>query len=519
MILQHSLSLDELLQLIGHPVTVKGDASVTVTGLNELHSVQKGDLSFADNSRYYGRALKNEATVILINSEETECPEGKTLLVTDDPLRDYLAVVEHFVHFTPQNTAIHPSAVIGEGTVIQPLVFIGESDDVLTLLKTVCSYWFYAYKASILTPAQKGYILTGASLAVTAAESLLHMAVLLLLRSSPALSYYLYCAASLVVAVVNNLVVKRIVDREYPYLKEKSIAPLPKEERTDILKNTVGMATNRVCQVLNDGIDSTIISALAGIVYTGVYSNYLVLRGMVNKALYMFFSSLHAGVGNFCATETPERKEEFLKTLHFTYFWLYGFCSISLWVLLRPFIAGVWLHDTRWLLSDTAEFLAVFNFLIEGLAGAVVKYRDVNGLYWQTRHRYVFSSVLNMALSIVLVGPMRMGVTGALLGTTVSLLVMLSFDPVLVYREVFGKRAGEFYLLYLRDLLLVLATLGLVKAAVLPFGEYTIGNFMIKGVFCAVIPNLLWYLLFRRSPQFVYLRDKVLGVLSGMRRG
>ena len=127
MILQHSLSLDELLQLIGHPVTVKGDASVTVTGLNELHSVQKGDLSFADNSRYYGRALKSEATVILINSEETECPEGKTLLVTDDPLRDYLAVVEHFVHFTPQNTAIHPSAVIGEGTVIQPLVFIGEN--------------------------------------------------------------------------------------------------------------------------------------------------------------------------------------------------------------------------------------------------------------------------------------------------------------------------------------------------------------------------------------------------------
>ncbi len=389
---------------------------------------------------------------------------------------------------------------------------------VLTLLKTVCSYWFYAYKASILTPAQKGYILTGASLAVSGAESLLHMAVLLLLRGEPALSYYLYCAVSLAVAVANNLVVRRIVDREYPYLREKNIAPLPKDERTDILKNTVGMATNRVCQVLNDGIDSTIISALAGIVYTGVYSNYLVLRGMVNKALYMFFSSLHAGVGNFCATETAERKEEFLKTLHFTYFWLYGFCSISLWVLLRPFIAGVWLHDTRWLLSDTAEFLAVFNFLIEGLAGAVVKYRDVNGLYWQTRHRYVFSSVLNMALSIVLVGPMRMGVTGALLGTTVSLLVMLSFDPVLVYREVFGKRAGEFYRLYLRDLLLVLATLGLVKAAVLPFGEYTIGNFLIKGVFCAVIPNLLWYLLFRKSPQFVYLRDKVLGVLSGMRR-
>ncbi len=127
MILHQSLSIDELIQLIGHPVTVKGDTSVRVTGVNELHSVRKGDLSFVDSERYYVRMLASEASVILINSAETECPEDKTLLVTDDPLRDYLAVVNHFVHFTPQESSIHPSAVIGEGTVIQPLVFIGEN--------------------------------------------------------------------------------------------------------------------------------------------------------------------------------------------------------------------------------------------------------------------------------------------------------------------------------------------------------------------------------------------------------
>jgi len=127
MILSHPLGLDALLQLIGHPVIVKGDTSATVTGVNELHSVRKGDLSFVDSERYYARMLASEASVILIDSSDTECPEGKTLLVTDDPLRDYLAVVEHFTHFTPQKTPIHPSAVIGEGTVIQPLVFIGEN--------------------------------------------------------------------------------------------------------------------------------------------------------------------------------------------------------------------------------------------------------------------------------------------------------------------------------------------------------------------------------------------------------
>ncbi|MBQ1780381.1 MAG: UDP-3-O-(3-hydroxymyristoyl)glucosamine N-acyltransferase [Bacteroidales bacterium] len=127
MTFQQSLTIDELIQLIGHPVTVKGDSSLKVTGINELHSIQKGNLTFVDHGKYYLRILQSEASAILINSDEVECPEGKVLLISDDPLRDYIAIVKHFTHFTPQNTPIHPSAVIGEGTIIQPLVFIGEN--------------------------------------------------------------------------------------------------------------------------------------------------------------------------------------------------------------------------------------------------------------------------------------------------------------------------------------------------------------------------------------------------------
>ena len=50
-----------------------------------------------------------------------------------------------------------------------------------------------------------------------------------------------------------------------------------------------------------------------------------------------------------------------------------------------------------------------------------IVYRDANGLYWQTKFRYIFSSVFNAVISVVFVGPLHMGVTGALLGTTASL--------------------------------------------------------------------------------------------------
>ena len=379
---------------------------------------------------------------------------------------------------------------------------------VLCLLETTCSYWFYAHKGAILNAAQKTYLVTGINLWVAGVKAALQIGALYFLRADPPVSYYAYCVAGIVTNILHNLAVKRRVDREYPFLREKDVRPLPREERSAIMKNVVGMATNRVCQVLNDGIDSTVISALIGVVVTGVYSNYLMLKNMVNKCLYMVFSSLHSSVGNLCAVESTERKEEFFHVLHFVYFWLYGWCAICLWILCEPFIAGVWLHDESWLMSGGIVSLMVFNFLIEGLAGAVIKYRDVNGLYWQTRYRYLFSSVLNAVLSIVLVGPMKMGVTGALLGTTVSLIVMLSFDPVLVYREVFHKKAGAFYLLYFRDLLLVAATAALVRAAVQPFAAYTVGNFLIKLLLCMLIPNGLWLLLFRKTAQFRYLWDK-----------
>ena len=113
--------------MIGNPVTVLGSYSGMVTGINELHSVEPGDISFVDCDKYYKRMLESKASVILVNKNDLVCPEDKVLLVSSDPLRDYLAIEKHFIHFTPQQTAIHPSVEIGEGTVIQPLVFIGEN--------------------------------------------------------------------------------------------------------------------------------------------------------------------------------------------------------------------------------------------------------------------------------------------------------------------------------------------------------------------------------------------------------
>jgi len=120
------LSVSQIVEIMNMEVTVKGNLNNLISGINEIFSVESGDISFVDHPKYYDKVLNSSAIAVIIN-KEVEVPEGKTLFICKDPLRCFLNIVQHFVKFTPQQTAIHPSAKIGEGTVIQPNVFIGEN--------------------------------------------------------------------------------------------------------------------------------------------------------------------------------------------------------------------------------------------------------------------------------------------------------------------------------------------------------------------------------------------------------
>ena len=101
-----------------------GDASFEVLGMNEIHVVTAGDIVFVDHPKYYDKALESDATIILIN-KKVSCPEGKALLISDDPFRDFNKLTKHFKPFESAGATIADTAVIGEGTVIQPGAFIG----------------------------------------------------------------------------------------------------------------------------------------------------------------------------------------------------------------------------------------------------------------------------------------------------------------------------------------------------------------------------------------------------------
>lgn len=145
-------TVDEIARFL--TAEVIGDGTRIVTGINEIHRVQPGDLVFVDHPKYYDKVLRSEASVILID-KAVECPEGKTLIVSAAPFDDYNRLTRKFAPYRPQmtmtgenctisdsahlspncfighdviigeNVTIHPGAYIGDGTLIEENVIVG----------------------------------------------------------------------------------------------------------------------------------------------------------------------------------------------------------------------------------------------------------------------------------------------------------------------------------------------------------------------------------------------------------
>ncbi len=106
---------------------VLGNEQLQATGINEIHRVEAGDICFVDHPKYYNKCLQSAATTIIINTANVIIPNGKALLVVDDPFEAYLTIVRHFKPFVAQQNAISESATIGQGTIVMPNVFIGHN--------------------------------------------------------------------------------------------------------------------------------------------------------------------------------------------------------------------------------------------------------------------------------------------------------------------------------------------------------------------------------------------------------
>ncbi len=114
---------------------LSGNTEGLATGINEIHKVEKGDLVFVDHPKYYDKCINSDASFIIIN-KETAVPEGKALLIVDQPFEAYLKIVNISALLSRATKMISDSAIVGEGTYIYPEVLL------VTMLRLAGTAWY-----------------------------------------------------------------------------------------------------------------------------------------------------------------------------------------------------------------------------------------------------------------------------------------------------------------------------------------------------------------------------------------
>ncbi|HRO08816.1 MAG TPA: UDP-3-O-(3-hydroxymyristoyl)glucosamine N-acyltransferase [Saprospiraceae bacterium] len=138
---KHPVPVTELAST--YSLQLRGKDTNLAIGINEIHKVRHGDITFVDVEKYYLKSLNSDATIILINKDIT-CPPGKTLLITDDPFAVYNQIVweNRPLHYLNSNRGenlqigedsqidfgayIGHDVTIGKGCYIQSGAYIGD---------------------------------------------------------------------------------------------------------------------------------------------------------------------------------------------------------------------------------------------------------------------------------------------------------------------------------------------------------------------------------------------------------
>lgn len=387
-----------------------------------------------------------------------------------------------------------------EGLTLYYLLFLGNS---------VVSYWFFAYRNSVLQADQKAYLVTGLQGMFNLIKSAGQILILLLLRS-----YTAFLLVQIGCTIAQNTATAVVTRRRYPDIFRKT-EPLPQADRKRIFADVRALMIQRVSFVALNGTDSLITSAFVGIRWVGLVSNYQLVIDAVTGILSQLTSAISASLGNFFAQEDPEAGYRLYLRVDFMGFWLDSFCFIALLTLLNPFVT-LWLGGA-FAMAEGVVFWLAMRFYVACLMNTLSTVRSSMGLFVQYQYRPLVAAAMNILLSIWLSKPF--GVSGILMATVITrLCVDLWYSPLVIHRDGFQRSIKSFYRMWLGRFSLVAglaAVMGVLSRLVLA-GGVTFWNFAVLTVLTFLVPNGVLLVLYRKNEHTAYYRGLVMKIL---RRG
>ena len=370
------------------------------------------------------------------------------------------------------------------------------------LFNTVSTY-FVSYKYSLVNAEQKNYIQTNILTITKLATTILQLIVLVVTSN-----FLLYLLTAAAVELLQKIWANNYLNKRYPYLLDKDVIPLGKEETKDIWDKTKALLCLKIGDIARLQTDSIIISSFIQVAIVGIVDNYNMVINSVQNFVLVIFNSAISSFGNLIATESKQKQYELFKIYRFVANWIYGLSAIGFYVLLTPLVVNLWLGE-KWLLGAKIVALIVLDYYFKGDRVVMMNFRTAAGVFEQDKFLPLIQGGVNLIVSIVLV--QKIGLIGVYVGTVVSGLIANVSRPPIVYRVCFERKSKEYFI----DTAKYLLVMAVILVIVLPLSgmllkEVTLVTFILTGVMIVVVYNVIFLLAFCKTGEFRYMHDMVM---------
>ena len=373
------------------------------------------------------------------------------------------------------------------------------------LASAFCSY-LMIYKRTLMDAHQLAYIGTLYNTISWVIQDAIQILVLVFTRN-----FLLYLSVNVVATIITNILISRKADRLYPFLKEKNVLPLSKEETLEIRKNVGAMFLHKFSNVVVNNTDNLLISAFVGIVSVGKYSNYSLVTLSLRNIVRNFFQGIMASVGNLGVSKDKERLGHIFHATLFINQWVSCFATIMLFEIFDLFVAIFF--GEQYVFEPAVTALICVNFYLGSMREGVLVFRDSLGVFWYDRYKAVAEALINLVVSIILA--QFYGTAGVFLGTVISTLTTSAWvEPYMLYKHRLHMSWREFWkrmLCYVPVTVVILAVTHWVCSLYQSSRIATLGY---RALICLVVPNVLLLLVYGRCNEMRFLWAKGLHLLE-----
>ncbi len=381
------------------------------------------------------------------------------------------------------------------------------------LFNSASSYWFLAYRTSVVSANQENYILLLINYLAHIVSCVVKILVLLFVED-----FIVYTGMSILISIVFSVVSGIVAKKRYPQFFVKEKESLDRKEISDMLKDCGALFVYKANSVIINACDNLVLGAIIGLQVVGLYSNYLLFHTTCTSFFNMLVASYKASLGNLYATENEETKIKFFYITLFTIVVVMGTFGVGIAVCADE-VVQTWVGND-YVIPQPLSILIGIEMYFGGLLDGLGQVRHVSGIFRQMWFRPFISMSVNVVVSVALA--QYMGIYGVIIGTICAyVLTNYLIDPHLIFKYAFNSH-GSVWVYYKKTVLYLIILAAICALDMLFCNHVFVGHgwfsVIVHVIFTGLSVPAVFALLFWKTDECRYLVNMTTNALKKVSR-